>query len=263
MLFSLPKPVIFAHRGASSHAPENTLAAFRLAVEQGATAIELDVQLTADQEVIVFHDSTLDRTTDGQGRLSNYSLRDLKALNAGLLFDPAYQGEEIPALAEVFEELPGNIFINIELKNIRSPFDPLPLKTAELIRRYQAQDRVLISSFNPRALRNFQRISPEIPCGRLLYNPVMVKIHGYFPPLTSRYKSIHLPFPALSRPTIRTFQDRGLRVFSYTLNHPQDIIDATTWGVDGFFTDDPAFAIRLLTHKNKDITDLTALNQEN
>jgi len=246
MFLSLPKPVIFAHRGASSHAPENTLAAFRLAVEQGAAAIELDVQLTADHEVVVFHDATLSRTTDGQGKVSDFKLAELQRLNAGINFEPAYHDERIPTLADVLYTIPDNIFINIELKNLSTPNDALPLKTADLIQNFQAQQRVLISSFNPVALHKFQLQSPEVPHGRLLYSKLTIKLYELLPRLASGYQSIHLPFRAITRKVVRTFHERDLKVFAYTLNHPQDIIDAIETGVDGFFTDDPGFASRLL-----------------
>jgi len=249
MFFFLPKPVIFAHRGASSHAPENTLSAFRLAVEQGASAIELDAQLTADQEVVVFHDTTLSRTTSGHGKVSDFTLAELQQLNAGVNFKPAYDAERIPTLADVLHNIPDTILLNIELKNLRTPSDALPLKTADLIQKFQAQQRVLISSFNPIALYKFQRQIPEVPRGRLLYNRLAIKIHELLPRLTSSYQSIHLPFRAITRKVVRTFHKRELKVFAYTLNHPQDIIDAIEAGVDGFFTDDPGFASRLLNEE--------------
>jgi glycerophosphoryl diester phosphodiesterase len=251
MFLILPKPVIFAHRGASSHAPENTLAAFRLAAEQGAAAIELDVQLTADQEVVVFHDSTLSRTTDGHGKVSDFKLTELQRLNAGINYGPAFQNERIPTLRDVFENLPETLFINIELKNLSTICDSLPVKTANLIKKFQAQQRVLISSFNPIALHSFRRQIPEVPRGQLLYNQLTIKFHELLPILTSGIQSIHLPYRALTRNVVRTFHDRDLKVFVYTLNHPQDIIDAIEAGVDGFFTDDPGIASQLFNKINQ------------
>ena len=112
MLSILTSPVIFAHRGASSHAPENTLAAFQLAIDQGAKAIELDVQLTQDQEVVVFHDIHLNRTTDGSGRVKDLRLSAIKSFNAGTAFYPAYQSEKIPTLTELFDFNTHKIIIN-------------------------------------------------------------------------------------------------------------------------------------------------------
>src|SRR5512132_864966 len=121
MLESLPQPVLFAHRGASAHAPENTLAAFELALAHQADAIELDVKLTADGHVVVIHDPTVDRTTGSQGRVKDLSLAQIRALEAGSFFSEKYRGEKIPTLEEVFESLGKRIFINVELTNYNTP----------------------------------------------------------------------------------------------------------------------------------------------
>ena len=120
-----PRPLIFAHRGASAHAPENTLSAFELALEQGAHGIELDVKLTADGEVVVFHDPTIDRTTGGQGRISQLTLAALRELDAGSSFSEKFSGEKIPTLAEVFETIGRRAFINVELTNYSTRNDGL------------------------------------------------------------------------------------------------------------------------------------------
>src|SRR5690242_14424230 len=110
MLESLPQPVLFAHRGASAHAPENTLAAFELALTQQADGIELDVKLTSDGHVIVHHDATVNRTTNGQGRIKDMTLVGLKKLDAGSSFSEQFRGEKIPTLEEVFEAVGGRTF---------------------------------------------------------------------------------------------------------------------------------------------------------
>jgi glycerophosphoryl diester phosphodiesterase len=103
MYSNLPRPTIFAHRGASAYAPENTLAAFELAIHQKADAIELDVKLSSDDQVVVIHDQTVDRTTNGTGRVNDLPLAALLELDAGSHFDIAYKGESIPTLSQVFE----------------------------------------------------------------------------------------------------------------------------------------------------------------
>lgn len=246
MFPNLTSPVIFAHRGACAHAPENTLAAFKLAVDQGAEALELDVQLTEDGEVVVFHDVRLDRTTNGTGRVADHTLAEIKQLNAGLSFSPAYQEERVPTLGEVFDQLPENIFINIELKNLHSPFDSLPARTAAVIRSFQAQERILISSFNRRSLSKFYNEIPSIPRGRLLHTPRVVNYYSKARLLHARYQSIHLSYRSLDQQIIAAFKRTGKKVFTYTLNHDEDMINALKMGVDGFFTDDPGFARRIL-----------------
>ena len=98
-----PRPILFAHRGASLHAPENTMEAFNLAIQQGADGVELDAKLSADGEVIVIHDPTVDRTTNGHGRVATFKLTDLRALDAGSFFSEKFRGAQIPTLDEVFE----------------------------------------------------------------------------------------------------------------------------------------------------------------
>lgn len=246
MHLSHTSPVIFAHRGASSHAPENTLAAFQLAIDQGANAIELDVQLTKDQEVIVFHDIYLGRTTDGSGRIKDLTLAEIKSLNAGLSFSPAYQNQTIPSLKEVLDFLPQNILLNIELKNLHSPFDDLPARTVSIIQSHNAEDRVLLSSFNTVALQKISLSSSSIPLGLLLKSSLITRLRSIFPYLQKKFYSIHLSFSLLNPQLVATFQKAGLKVFAYTLNHTQDILSATKMGIDGFFTDDPGFATRIL-----------------
>src|SRR5512147_1736179 len=125
MLTFLPQPIIFAHRGASAHAPENTLAAFELALSQGADAIELDVKLSSDGQVVVIHDPTVDRTTGAKGRVKDMTLADMRTLDAGSFFSQNFVNEKIPTLEEVFETMGKRLFINVELTNYTTPRDHL------------------------------------------------------------------------------------------------------------------------------------------
>ena len=115
MYAQLPRPAIFAHRGSSAYAPENTLAAFDLAISQNADAIEFDAKLSADGHVVVIHDQTIDRTTNGSGFVNQLPLKSLKGFDAGSKFDPKFSGEKIPTLDEVLANIGKRIFINIEI----------------------------------------------------------------------------------------------------------------------------------------------------
>ena len=128
-LSEYPQPLIIAHRGASAYAPENTLAAFELAIQQGAPAIELDAKLSCDGHVVVIHDQTVDRTTPHSGRVGELSLAELRRMDAGSHFDTCFQQERIPTLAEVFESIGPGTLINVELTNYSSPGDDLPAAT--------------------------------------------------------------------------------------------------------------------------------------
>ena len=169
MYTELPRPTLFAHRGSSAHAPENTLAAFELAIRQGIPAIELDATLCADGHVVVIHDETVNRTTGESGVVRHMPLTALKELDAGSWFAPAFKGEKIPTLAEVFETVGKRIFINVEIKNYDSPLDDLPARIARLVQKYDVADRLLFSSFNPVALLRVGRLLPRVPRGLLVF----------------------------------------------------------------------------------------------
>ena len=249
---TLTPPVIFAHRGASSHAPENTLAAFQLAIDQGAKAIELDVQLTLDQEVVVFHDVRLQRITNGTGKVMDLTLQEIKELSTGISFSPAYQSQSIPTLEEVLDYLPNDIFINIEMKNLHSPLNDLPDKIASIVTANNAQNRVLISSFNTVALLKMSLANSSLPLGLLLRRPIITDLRSIFPRLHKKFYSVHLSFSCLNPRLLAIFKRSGIKVFTYTLNHTQDILTAVNMGVDGFFTDDPGFAYRVLQQNDLD-----------
>ena len=161
LLDQLEKPVIFAHRGASANAPENTLAAFELAVRLGAKAIELDTMLSRDGIPVVIHDHTLERTTNGHGLVSDHDLSDLIQLDAGSWFSEAFNDEKIPLLREVLERFSHNILINIELKNYHAPHDTLTETVIKLVDELDVWDSVLFSSFLPRNLKLIQKQKPE------------------------------------------------------------------------------------------------------
>ena len=167
-------PLIFGHRGASAYAPENTLAAFRLALGQGADGVELDVILSADGVPMVIHDDTLDRTTTGLGSVSRLTLAELKQLDAGYpaRFGTQFPTERIPTLAEVFAACGDQTVFNIELKHDRSPGLQLAARVVELIHASGRQERVLVSSFQFSSLGRVKALDPNLPVGLLYMAPV-------------------------------------------------------------------------------------------
>ncbi len=242
LLYSLPRPVIFAHRGASAHAPENTLAAFHLAVEQGADAIELDAKLSADGEVMVIHDATVDRTTNAKGAVNAFSASQLQQLDAGSHFSAAFQGERVPTLDQVLAAVGGQIFINIELTNYTSPRDVLPEKAAALVQKHHLQERILFSSFNPFNLRRAGRVLPGCPLAIL----ALPGGSGFWMrSWIGRRFAPHILHPYLSdasKALIEREHKRGRRVHVWTVNDPQGMRRLFDDGVDGIFTDDPLLA---------------------
>jgi glycerophosphoryl diester phosphodiesterase len=165
--------LIVAHRGSSGVAPENTLAAFRQAVDDGADMIELDVRMTKDFELVVLHDRTVQRTTDGRGNIWSMTHAELRDLDAGSWFNKKFAEERIPTLRQVFDILPPSIQINIEAKTDgkRRRLSAFEKSLVLLILETESQQRVLVSSFDHGFLRRLHQLDPDIQLGAL-YVPV-------------------------------------------------------------------------------------------
>lgn len=246
MWSDLPRPLLFAHRGASAHAPENTLAAFELAVRQGAPAIELDVKLSADGEVVVMHDATVDRTTDGKGRVCNFPLAALRELDAGAWFSDQYRGERIPTLIEVLETIGRRVFINIELTNYTTPRDALAEKAAALVRSFDLQARVLFSSFLSHNLKEVAQILPLAPRALLAWPGLTGLWARSFGFAFGDYQALHPYLRDVTVHQIARVHRLGRRIHVWTVNTASEIRRLVGWGVDGFFTDDPAMAMNAM-----------------
>ncbi len=241
MLENWPKPFIFAHRGSSAHAPENTLAAFELAVKQGADGVELDVKLSADGQVIVIHDQTVDRTTDGSGNVTQMTLPALLELDAGRFFSESYRRERIPTLDEVFETFGRRLLINVELTNYATPFDGLVPKVVELVRKHALEKRVLFSSFFPHNLRRARRLMPEVSRGLLAWAGwmgVWSRTWGWRGP----YQALHPYFTTVNERLVQRVHAAGRRAHAWTVNDEVAMRHLIALGVDGIFTDDPLLA---------------------
>ena len=246
MFEDLSYPIIFAHRGASAHAPENTLASFKLALSQGADAIELDASLSADGEVVVIHDSTVDRTTDGHGRVAQLSLTELLSLDAGSFFSEKYCGEKIPRLEEVFEAVGQKMLINVELKNAASPRDPLIEKVCALVKKHSMEKKIILSSFLTSDLKRAKRLLPEVPCGLLALDGWMGAWARSFEFSFGDYAALHPYLTDVTKQQIVRVHRLKRRVHVWTVNKAEDMVRLMTWGVDGIYTDDPQLAVRAM-----------------
>ena len=170
--------LIYGHRGASAYAPENTLEAFRLAMDMGADGFELDVHLSKDGELVVIHDETVDRTTDGTGLVRELTLAQLKALDASNGKE-AYQGARIPTLEEVFELIRDTRhLVNVEIKTDECFYPGLEEKCLELAARMGVEDRVIYSSFNHFTLLKLRQLKPDLKLG-MLFGDIMVNPWEY------------------------------------------------------------------------------------
>ena len=237
--------MIFAHRGASVHAPENTLAAFELALEHGADAIELDVKLSADGHAVVIHDTTVDRTTGAHGRVKDLSLAQLRALDAGSFISAQFHGEKIPMLEEVFEAVGRRTFINVELTNYNSSGDHLVETVCMLVKKFNLQNRILFSSFFASNLAKARGFLPEVPRGLLAKPSVLGLWARSFGFTFGSYQALHPNAADVTPQQVQRAHRLHRRVNVYTVNRPELMRRFMAWDVDGIITDDPRLAVQI------------------
>jgi glycerophosphoryl diester phosphodiesterase len=233
------RPLILAHRGASHWAPENTLAAFRLAAEMGADGVELDVQLCKDGEAVVIHNFTVDETTDGSGRVKDFTLAELQVLDAGSWYAAEFAGECIPALAQVLHELGPRLMLNIELKTMALFSDGLEAEVVRLIEDANMVHRVIVSSFNPAALWRVRRLNQHILTG-LLYAPDMPRHlrDRWLQPL-ARPNALHPRWDMIDEQSVTAAHRQGLTVNPWACDDPNAMRRLIGWGVDAIITERP------------------------
>ncbi|MGF1474421.1 MAG: glycerophosphodiester phosphodiesterase family protein [Geminicoccaceae bacterium] len=227
---------LFAHRGASAFAPENTLAAIGQAARRGAEWVEVDVQLTADGALVVIHDHQVDRTTDGSGSVQEKTLGELQALDAGSWFDPRFAGEQIPTLEQVLvlcERF--GLRINVELKHAADQARATAEALARTLEGVPA-DRLLISSFNGDALLRFRERQPLIRVGALFE-----ALPGDWFRLADDMEaySVHLSHRRLTVEQAAQVRATERKLFVYTVNDERLLARLISWRVDGVFTDRP------------------------
>lgn len=243
--------LILGHRGAKAYAPMNTIPAFELAVQQGADGIELDVHLSKDGHLIVLHDFTIDHTTDSTGYAKDMTLAQLKELDAGKKFSEAFAGTRIPTLDEVFESV-GQKFrlINVEIKSLDiETTDGVEQATADCIRRHNLQDSVIVSSFNPYALRRFRPILPDVAIG-ILYEADSTHTPAGSVTLALMdgvaYQARHPYHSLIDAAYMETAHGAGYRVNTWTVNEPDRARELQRLGVDAIITDTPDIMIEAL-----------------
>lgn len=245
MLTSLPQPIVFAHRGASAHAPENTVAAFELALAQNADAIELDVKLSADGRTVVIHDQTVDRTTGSHGRVKDLTFAQLRSLDAGSFFAENFRGEKIPSLEEVFEAVGKRTFINVELTNYTTPRDALVETVCMLVKQFGLQKRVMFSSFFASNLSKARAYLPEVPRGLLAFDGWLGAWARSFGFNFGKYQALHPYLKDVTPQQVQRVHRLNRRIHVWTVNAAEDMRRLFHWGVDAIFTDDPQLAVQV------------------
>lgn len=238
------RPMVYGHRGFSAAAPMNTLAAFELAAEVGADGVELDVQLSHDGHAVVIHDFAVDATTDGSGPVSDFTLAQLRELDAGAWFGPQWRGARIPTLAEVFDAVGRRMLINVEIKTLPHQDDGIEQIVADDIRGAGMEARVLVSSFNPFALQRFRAIMPRVPLGRLTFSGMPAEWRAQWRGIDC--EALHPGQDEVDEAFMRAARTGGHLVNTWTVNDAQRARELLALGVDGIVSDRPDLMLECL-----------------
>lgn len=244
-------PWIIAHRGYRTKYPENTLIAFQAAIEAGVPMIELDVTLSCDRKLVVIHDATLERTTNGHGSVIDHTLDELIKLDAGSWFDARFADQRIPELAEVLELVNDRLFINIEIKThayeTHHPPDAIEKQVIDLVNQKKITDSVLISSFSTNILEQLSTANNSPPLALISKKPA----DNDTVQMCERLKvfSWHPNHLILTRQQAQMMHDAGIRVFPYNVDTPKEYQRMLAMKVDGVITSDPFLAPDRLGHK--------------
>lgn len=226
---------ITAHRGDSHSAPENTLSAFKKAMDNMADYIELDVRQTKDGKIVVMHDNSTFRTTGVARKVGEMTLDEIKQLDAGSFFDESYAGEEIPTLDEVLELVNGKIMVNIEIKTADTDQN-IAQEVVKVIDSYDAQDKVVITSFDYHALQQVKQWNPDIQVGYIL----SVAYGDFYNMDGVDFFSMNASF--LSIRLVDAIHNSGKQVYAWTVNNEASIKNLSNKGVDNIITDNPVLA---------------------
>lgn len=234
--------IVIAHRGASAYYPENTMAAFKGALQMEAEMIELDVMLSKDGVPVVFHDATLDDHSNGTGKVSDYTVNQLQDLDAGSWFDSTFTGQRIPTLEEVLAFASGKIALNIEIKT-EAVSDEITggveEKSLELAKKYNMEDHVLFSSFDYRAIAHLKELDPDMPAailyeksqsGKLLPSELLAKYNA---------DAFNCSYRQLNTKRFKDIRENDIPVFIYTVDKPSKMRKLLKMNVSGIFTNKP------------------------
>lgn len=242
---------VIAHRGYRDVAPENTLAAFKKAIQLGADMFELDVSLSKDGHLIVIHDNDLNRTTNGNGLIEDKTLAEIKALDAGSWFSPIFKGEKVPTLDEALELAKGKIAVNIEIK----PYTVeqrgqigLEKKVVESIKKYGMEEHVIVSSFSETAIKRIKIFDNKIPTALLFLSDGILRSQ-----LSKASKvqsdAVNEEWRFIRKSEVEKAHNNGIKVNAWTVNNPKEMLDLINKNIDGLITDRPDLALKVLADK--------------
>jgi glycerophosphoryl diester phosphodiesterase len=229
------RPLVIGHRGASADAPENTIAAFELALQQGADGIALDVHLSSDEQPVVIQDFTLERTTDGDGAVSQRSVRELKRLDAGGWHGRRFRGQRVQTLQEVLERFRDRARFWIELRGGSAVYPGIEERVVSMIEIYDVVDRVLVQSFDLATIARVRALNREVPVGALVAQSPLDDDLLRGEAANAICPGAHLLTEAL----LGEIQRAERACYVWTVNEPAQMDRLVEWGVSGIITDRP------------------------
>lgn len=230
--------IIIAHRGASGVAPENTLAAMDLAIRYGCQGIETDLQLTKDGEVVVFHDWSVERTTNGRGDIKDLTLDELLTLDAGSWFSKEFKNEKILTLESLIKFTPKNLLLNLEIKSKTLDNRGIEEKVVRFLEAHNRIENTIISSFNHKSLERVQDLNSEIKLG-ILYEAYLIDPIDSLKPSKLDIYSIHPCYYYVDRDLIEDAHKNNLKVYSWTVNDIKSAMQVKALDIDGVITNFP------------------------
>lgn len=237
------RTAIFAHRGFSAAFPENTMVAFDAAEKLGVDGIELDVQLTKDGQLVVIHDSTLERTTSGTGNVADFTVAQLKQLSAGAWFASCFQNERVPLLEEVLEWAKGNkLKINVELKSTADQRERMLRKIIEMVGASGIANRIILSSFDHELIFRLAKELPKVETAAITLGTLHAP-EQYLRTLGTT--SWHYYFPMLSEEAVRRLKAKGFQLRAFGVHAAIDLHTAFSYHVTAIITHNPDMAIDL------------------
>ncbi len=229
-------PLIVAHRGGKRWAPENSMAAFKKSLEAKVDGIELDIHVCKSGELVVIHDDSLERTTNGTGLVGDADWKTLSKLDAGTWYKPEFKDEKLPLLEDVFDLVKGKLTINVEIKNCPSNYADIDTKLLALLDKYPYPDKIIISSFDHIILKKIHDQTSKYKLA-LLGDSAFYDLPAYAK--TVGATAWNPDFDCVRPDTVKAAHDAGLQVNTWTVNSKEGWKKACALGVDAIITDDP------------------------
>lgn len=242
----MKKPMVYAHRGASGHAPQNTISAFKMGINMGAKGIETDIQLSADGIPIIIHNDDIDNLSNGTGACNSMTLKELRKYDFGSWFSDKFIGEKIPTLEEVIQLVEKeDIILNIEIKGGFVKYPEIEEKALALVEKYSLVDKVIISSFNHYSIMKIKELNKNIKTAPI-YSLGLALPWKYAKMINAN--NIHPKFTSINKDIVDMCHQNNIQVNCWTPNTKEDIISCINLGVDGIVTNYPDMAIDIINN---------------